>query len=441
MGRPPGPLPYKAQPPDEALHEYATEKEWDYYLAYRELGTHDLAAAKCNVTRRAVGEALARLFSRAARQGYAPDRDLTHKVPDGLTLAGTSIRYGRDGQIDQYWNKTKVQGLDPEDAAKLPDPKKITKISTHYSQDGRVTQQWVSEKPEDIAREALWREFAKGLADPLPRHEPTPGPDFASGELLACYPVGDHHLGMLAWGEETGSESYDIKISEQLLTGAIDYLVSATPPCETALLAFLGDLLHWDSFDAVTPTNRNLLDADGRYPKVVRAAIRTIRYMISAALRRHKKVHIIVEIGNHDLSSSIFLMECLANVYEDEPRVTVDTSPSHFHYFEWGKTLIGTHHGHGAKPDKLPGIMAADRTEAWGRTKYRYWFTGHIHTKSAYDFPGVSVESFRVLPPVDAWAANHGYRPIRDMNAIVIHRDHGEMARHIVKPDMLGGVS
>src|SRR6185312_12316895 len=64
MGRPPGPLPYKAQPPDEALHEYATEKEWDYYLAYRELGTHDLAAAKCNVTRRAVGEALARLFSR-----------------------------------------------------------------------------------------------------------------------------------------------------------------------------------------------------------------------------------------------------------------------------------------------------------------------------------------------------------------------------------------
>jgi hypothetical protein len=436
MGRPTGPIPYKPQPPDEALREYATDKEWDYYTAYRELGTHDQAAAKCNVSRKAVGDALARLFRRAAQQGYAPEYDLTRKVPAGLSLKGTSIRYGKDGQIEAYWNKTRPQGRDPAEVVRLAHPRRIAKVSTLTDQAGRVTQQWVSEKPEDVQREVLWREFAKELAADLPRAEQAIAPELVAGDLLACYPVGDHHLGMLAWGEETGGDSYDMKISEELLVNATDYLVAAAPACETALIAFLGDFMHWDSFDTVTPTSRNLLDADGRYPKMVRAAIRAMRYMIVAALRRHRQVHVIVEIGNHDLSSSIFLMECLANVYENEPRVTIDTSPSHYHYFEFGKTLIGTHHGHGSKLDKLPNIMAADRAEAWGRSKHRYWWTGHIHQRSSQDYVGCSVESFRVLAPVDAWAAQKGYRAIRDMKGIVIHKDHGEVARHTVNPDM-----
>ena len=47
------------------------------------------------------------------------------------------------------------------------------------------------------------------------------------------------------------------------------------------------------------------------------------------------------------------------------------------------------------------------------------------------------VESFRVLAPNDAWAENKGYRPQRDMKAIILHRDFGEVARHIVNPNML----
>lgn len=428
---------------DQRLRKYATDKQWEYYRAFVEHGGAKPAARALGVSRATLRAAVAVVERKAAQQGWAPEFDLVHEVPEGMTSKGTSIRYNGDGEVEQYWNKTKVQGRDVEETVQLPDPKTITKVSTLYDQAGKVTQQWVAEKPDAAAKEAAWKAVADALASGLPRAEPVAGPKKAADRLMACYPVGDHHLGMLAWEPETGAH-YDLSIGERLLAGAIDHLVTAAPPCEHATIVFLGDFMHYDSFESVTPTSRNMLDAEGRFPKMVRVAVRSMRHMIQQALLRHVRVRVIVEIGNHDLSSSIFLMECLANVYENEPRVTVDTSPMHYHYFDFGKVLIGTHHGHGAKMDALPLIMAHDRPEEWGRTKFRYWWTGHIHhsktvkvAHQAQDFNGCSVESFRILAPADAWAASKGYRASRDMTAIVLHHDFGEVARHKVNPDML----
>ena len=164
--------------------------------------------------------------------------------------------------------------------------------------------------------------------------------------------------------------------------------------------------------------------------------MRVLRYIVDGSLKRHDKVHVIVESGNHDPHSTTFLRLLLAMRYEDEPRVTVDMSPAHYHYFEWGQNLIGTHHGHGAKMDHLPGIMAADRHESWGRTRHRSWWTGHVHHQQLKDYPGCTVESFRILAAPDAYAAQKGYRSKRGMQSIVLHREHGEVARHTVNPLM-----
>ncbi len=233
------------------------------------------------------------------------------------------------------------------------------------------------------------------------------------------------------------SGSYDLDIGESMLAKAFTYLTGVAPAAPKCVIEFLGDFLHYDSPTPVTPTGKNSLDADGRFPKMVRAGVRAMRKSIELCLARHAQVHVIVEIGNHDLYSSVFLMECLTNVYENEPRVTVDTSPQHFHYFTHGKCLVGTHHGHGAKPEALPGIMAADRSADWGTTEHRYWRTGHVHSKRQWDFPGCSVESFRILPPGDAWAHQKGYRSHRSMEAIVLHDVFGEAARYPVTPRML----
>lgn len=151
--------------------------------------------------------------------------------------------------------------------------------------------------------------------------------------------------------------------------------------------------------------------------------------IITRALERHKKVTVINASGNHDAESSIFLCVVLMHYFKDNPRVDV-REPNLFHYYEFGSNLIGVAHGDKAKKERLPGIMAVDRPEAWGRTQHRYWLTGHIHHKTMAEIDGCVVESFRTLAAKDAWHYGQGYRAGRDMNAIIYHKKYGETDRH-----------
>ena len=367
----------------------------------------------------------------ARRQGFKSD-----KTPP-MVFKGQSVLRDKEGNEVARWDKTKLAGRADEDVAHIPEPRRISKISTYYDQLGNVAAQWVSEKPEDIAREKAWEAFAQELAKPLPKSKPSKAPAKTNADLLAVYPIGDHHVGMLADAEETGDANYDLKISERLLTTAAERLIETCPPCDQALIATLGDFFHYDSFSAITPTHGHLLDADGRYFKMIRAGVRMLRTVIEQALTRHKKVHLIICTGNHDIASSAFLRIMLGAVYEKNNRVTVDESPARCHYYEFGKNLLGIHHFDRIKPDKLPSVMAADMREAWGRTLYRLWLGGHVHHESRKEFPGCTVESFAVLASLDAHAAGSGYRSGRSMKALVLHREYGELERHTVTPAML----
>jgi hypothetical protein len=395
-------------------------------------------------------EAVARLGSQRAAADYLRMSRTTfqHRVreaerrgfrPDGqrMVMKGQSVLYDADGNERGRWDKTRLAGRDEGDTVQLPDPKKIVKTSRLYDQTGAITQQWVTEKADEAEREALWKQCAADIAADVKRAKQVPrGKHAVSSDVLAVYPVGDHHVGMRAWSEETGGENYDLARSEQLLADASQRLIEVCPPSEQALIAWLGDFLHYDSYAAVTPQHKNLLDADGRFPKMIQCAVRMVRHMISAALARHGRVRVIFEKGNHDPATAAFMTVLLGVLYEAEPRVSVDTSPQHFHYFEWGRVLIGTHHGDKAKPQQLPAIMATDQPEAWGRTSYRLWLTGHVHHEAVKEYPGCNVETLGVLPPADAYAASSGYRSRQSMKAIVFHREHGEVERHTVRPNM-----
>lgn len=389
---------------DPELKQYATDLQWQRLEAAAEHGSLRAAARALGVAYNSVFQSKQVVLAKAARHGYSPDHDMVHQLPEGYLLKGTSTLY------DSKTGEPKIQ--------------------------------WVKSELDKERQHEMFMEMVEGLASTLPRIELSDVPHpHRDTDLMVCYPVGDHHLGMLSWDKETDAD-WDLMIGEKMLMQAMDYLVQAAAPSEQATVVFLGDFMHYDSFEAVTPSSRNQLDADSRFPKMVRTAVRCMRYLIEVAATHHDHVHVIVEIGNHDLSSSIFLMECLSNIYENEPRITIDTSPMHYHYFHFGKNLIGVHHGHGTKMQNLPLIMAADKPELWGATEHRMWWTGHIHHSktqaaiSAQDFSGCTVESFRVLAPEDAWARQKGYRAKRDMKSITLHREYGEVARHTVNPGM-----
>jgi hypothetical protein len=80
--------------------------------------------------------------------------------------------------------------------------------------------------------------------------------------------------------------------------------------------------------------------------------------------------------------------------------ISFDCSIAHRKGFQYGKNLIGTTHGDGAKHQDLPLLMATEFPLEWSQTKHRYVYTHHVHHKTSKDYIGVTVESSEVSIPL-----------------------------------------
>lgn len=310
-------------------------------------------------------------------------------------------------------------------------------VSTLLDADGKVRQTWVKTAADAVDPAAFLDAFELALADReiQPCKPVKPAKDL-NPELLTIYPLGDPHLGMLSWHLETGND-FDVKIAEANLVAAVDHLVELSPPSETALIAQLGDYTHMDSPANRTEASGHALDADSRWAKILRIGINTMIRCIDRALQKHKTVRVCNALGNHDRQSAVMLSLCLSHHYRNEPRAQIDVSPAAFHWYEHGRCLFGIHHGDRTKPADLPGVMACDQAEAWGRTKYRHWYLGHVHHTVVREYSGVTVESFRTLAPGDAWHHAAGYRAGRSMVCDVWNKQYGRTLRHEIGVEQL----
>lgn len=306
-------------------------------------------------------------------------------------------------------------------------------VSTFVDGEGRTRGQWIKTARLHETPEEVLARLVRELPEHVPiRHGTVPGPaEPLESDLLAVYPMGDPHIGLLSWAPETG-EDFDLEIARRIFCSAIDDLTGRGPRARTGLVINLGDFYHADNLEARTARSGHALDVDGRWPKVLRVGLEIMIHTIDRALGAHETVHVINAIGNHDDHSSMFLSVALQTYYRNEPRVFVDVSPSGFHYYKFGRCLIGVTHGHMVKGDSLEAIMASDRPREWGDTDHRFWYCGHVHHTSRKELRGCTVETFRTLAAKDAWHAAKGYRSGRDMNRITLHRQWGEIGRETV---------
>jgi hypothetical protein len=352
------------------------------------------------------------------------------KETDGFQVA--SFTTGKDGETisTKY-----VPGRQPYVA---PEGMFEKARSVLVDASGKVIQTWYKSSREEEDRWAKMLELLEAAKAAVYRVPEFPYMLPGEEDWLATYPVGDQHMGMLAWKYEVGT-SYDLDIAEDVLDCAGDHLTNVQYPARYSLVAFLGDFMHYDSMVPQTPTNRNPLDADGRAAKMVPATWRAMRRLVDQVALKHEFVHVIVESGNHDPMATLWLVELLRTAYENNSRITIDRSPSNFHYYRFGKVLIGTHHGNKVKmkAKNLPLIMATDRAQDWGETTHRTIWTGHIHSLNVQEYQGCTVESFQILAPGDAWSHGMGYRAQRSMKSILFHKDMGEVSRYTFRPEML----
>ena len=182
----------------------------------------------------------------------------------------------------------------------------------------------------------------------------------------------------------------------------------------------------------MTPRGGNILDVDGRYFKTITYGVEVMLDVINMALKKHDTVLVRNIPGNHDPNACVALTVALNAFFRNDERVTIDLDPSDFFYHRFGNTLIGANHGHRLKPVNMAMHMANTRPEDWGKSKFRYFYFGHIHHKTMKEEGGVITESFQTLSAKDAYHAGGGYLGGRSLTGITIHKDKGEIGRHIV---------
>lgn len=318
-----------------------------------------------------------------------------------------------------------------------PDGFLVKGRSTLYDGDGQIRAEWVKTTADMERQQAMVREAVAEMARKLPKlpARPAKGRDY-NDALLSFIPWGDPHFGMYAWAEEVGDD-FDVDIAKRDLCAAVDILVNQAPPAQRCVIASMGDFYHADNYHGITPASGNILDVDTRLPKVMAVGVAAVRQSIESALRKHAEVTFVPVKGNHDPVLSTALGVMLAHVYEDEPRVTVDTSPAWRHYLRHGKVLLGLAHGDKTKDRDLPGIMATERASDWGEARHRYWHRGHQHQSVRQEFNGCIVEQHQTLAAGDAYAVSHGWLSGRSMQQITYHAEFGEVGRNICSIDML----
>lgn len=382
---------------DEAIKQWATPRQCEFISAVNEHGSHTKASISLGVSRQAIDEGVRRAKVTAAKAGYSPEHDMNRTVPEGYDVRGVSTLYGKDGDVKIQWVKSQIN----------------------------------SERQRELMQEAF-----SAMSEELPRVPPM---EIASGfqkSLCNLYTITDAHVGMLAWGKE-GGDDWDLKIAEKTLVDCFEQMVSGSPAAETCIINQLGDFLHYDGLLPVTPAHGHVLDADGRFSKMVGVAIRVLRRMIDFALARHATVTLVLAEGNHDLASSVWLRHMFKALYENEPRIRVIDTELPYYCCQHGRVMLGFHHGHMKGNAALPLLFATQFSKTWGDTDYRYVHTGHRHHVDEKEHSGMTVVQHATLAAKDAYAARGGWASSRQARVMTYHSKHGLVAVNVVTPEML----
>ena len=269
--------------------------------------------------------------------------------------------------------------------------------------------------------------------------------------VLAVLNVYDPHLGMRAWGAETGGPDQDLDIAVRDYDAATERLLSLALiyPVEEVLYVVGHDLFHVDQVGlnlvGGTTARGTPQDVDTRQEKLFSTVRRAVVRGIDRA-RQVAPVRVRLVQGNHDPQQVYRLGEVLMAWYRNDPDVTVEYGPRRRTFFGYGANALMFCHGEEYKRhrDNLPLVFATEcDPEIWVASTHREVLTGHWHktmegryhpTSDMDETRGIRVRALPGLTAPDAWHANAGFRHTRAATLICYRRSGGVAGLHEHNP-------
>lgn len=310
------------------------------------------------------------------------------------------------GQVDRtVWDIAKSRVSSSETAMKMSDGSVKVVPLWHISVElKRKYPQRIGDALEGFISRI--RKHAPAVAKP-PRKRKT-------GDSLLEVSVFDAHFGKRCWGAQTGT-NYDTPIAERMFANAIDDLIGSVGSQSIGKVLFpIGqDFFNVDNWQDTTHAGTPQ-DTDDRFQKVFVSGLMAI---ISATekLSHLAPVEIVWVPGNHDMTTSWYLANCLKERFHATKHIEVDVSPSTRKYVQWGCTMLMLLHGDTEKETDLGAIAATEKPTLWADTTWREAHCGHFHKKRELksvdidEHHGFRVRRLPSLSGTDRWHYSKGY--------------------------------
>lgn len=257
-------------------------------------------------------------------------------------------------------------------------------------------------------REKLFKALTKDLQNYSPKFPKVTRKKSKDGHCLVLDPA-DIHIGKLAEAFETG-EDYNNQIAVQRVREGVQGILDKSSGFNIDKIIFIGgnDILHIDTPNRNT-TSGTPQDTDGMWYSNFLIA-KELYVEILSILITIADVEFIYNPSNHDYTNGFFLADVVKTHFRKCKNIKFDCSIAHRKYSMYGNSLIGTTHGDGAKQQDLGSLMSIEAKKYWATAEHRYFYTHHVHHKTAKDFINVTVESLRSPSGADSWHDKKGYK-------------------------------
>lgn len=227
--------------------------------------------------------------------------------------------------------------------------------------------------------------------------------------LLFELPLVDLHLGKFSTSDIVKNE-YNTQIARDCFNKVIDTCISRLRETNIEKIIFpIGnDFFHFDTVGTTT-TGGTLQDTDMKHQTLFKTGV---LLLIDGITKLSNELKAPIEVfcvqGNHDFMTSYHAVMSLWCYFHNNENVTVDLSTSPRKYVEFGNCLIGYSHGEKEKK-RIEKIMQVEAAESWGRTKFREFHLGHLHSEQVSEDGGIIIRNLSSVTGTDAWHHNSGY--------------------------------
>ena len=321
-------------------------------------------------------------------------------VSDRIRTPGDALAYA---EIDpEVWAIERQTVNSWEAAAKTPDGLETITLWQIKLQLKRMAPKYLTDGLDTIFKKME----SHSPVSPTPTKKSKTNPHMLEVSLF------DSHFGKLCWN--TG-ENFDSKKASKLYLDAVHDLLEKTSAwnIESILYPVGNDFFHVDSWKNAT-TKGTLVDVDAPFQQVFEVGTAAVINAIDRCLKT-APVKLLWVPGNHDMSTSWYLMRVLAAWYKGNKDVEIDADNRPRKYIHYGVNLIGFTHGNEEQHRDLPAIMAGEVPHEWANSSWREIHTGHFHrakqivVKHTDEFGGVRVRTLPSLSGTDAWHYLKGY--------------------------------